>query len=400
MALAHYQLMNKNTPVLSFEYNLDEHKAVRITGIDQAEAAPFGLVDRRGDISKAELNYWWRHRAIPASRAQIKRLLENLQLDSTLELAEKSFGLSLSDRYWLNDLDDPKTWDAVNFFDNDFSDDLGFLTLGQDSAGSSPDAPDYKSVALSSPNSTLGGDLLKKWKIIDGQRVLLKSGVGFVNQEPYNEMIATQLHERLMEPGKFTPYWLFEDGRRVYSACGNMLGPDEELVAAWDLIRNVKQPNNLSDLRFYVRRCEDVGLDGDAVMDALAKMFAGDFVLANRDRHYRNFGVIRNVETLEVTRLAPVFDTGSCLWSDAEFLDVPGDFLYMAKPFKAAGMRPEDQLRLFEGHFDWLDVAKLADFPDEVRAILSRNPNIPEHRIEHIARAVEQKIDLLGRIAK
>ena len=40
MALAHYQLMNKNTPVLSFEYNLDEHKAVRITGIDQAEAAP------------------------------------------------------------------------------------------------------------------------------------------------------------------------------------------------------------------------------------------------------------------------------------------------------------------------------------------------------------------------
>ena len=179
-----------------------------------------------------------------------------------------------------------------------------------------------------------------------------------------------------------------------------MLGPDEELVAAWDLIRNVKQPNNLSDLRFYVRRCEDVGLDGDAVMDALAKMFAGDFVLANRDRHYRNFGVIRNVETLEVTRLAPVFDTGSCLWSDAEFLDVPGDFLYMAKPFKAAGMRPEDQLRLFEGHFGWLDVAKLADFTDEVRAILSRNPNIPEHRIERIARAVEQKIDLLGRIAK
>ncbi len=102
--------------------------------------------------------------------------------------------------------------------------------------------------------------MLKKWKIIDGQRVLLKSGVGFVNQEPYNEMIATQLHERLMEPGKFTPYWLFEDGRRVYSACGNMLGPDEELVAAWDLIRNVKQPNNLSDLRFYVRRCEDMGL--------------------------------------------------------------------------------------------------------------------------------------------
>ncbi|MFR3091910.1 MAG: hypothetical protein ACLTMP_09455 [Eggerthella lenta] len=69
---------------------------------------------------QAELNYWWRHRAIPP-RAQIKRLLENLQLESTLVLAEKSFGLSLSDRYWLNDEDDPTSWGAVNFFDNDFS---------------------------------------------------------------------------------------------------------------------------------------------------------------------------------------------------------------------------------------------------------------------------------------
>ena len=400
MAVARYVLMNKNTPVLAFEYDLDEHKAVRVTRTENLDAAPVGLTDRHGEISKHQVNYWWHHRAIPASRAHVKRLLENLRLDSTLVLAERSFGLSLSDRYWLNDEDDPKTWDAVNFFDNDFTDDLGFLTLGQDSQGSSPDAPDYARVSLSSPNSTLGGDLLKKWKIIDGQRVLLKSGIGFVNQEPYNEVIATELHRRLMEPGEFTPYWLFEDGRRVYSACGNLLGDDEELVAGWDVIRNVKQPNNLSDLQFYVRRCTDFGLDADKVMTQLAKMFACDFVLANRDRHYRNFGVIRNVETLEVTRLAPVFDTGSCLWSDAEFLDVPGDFLYMAKPFKAAGMRPEDQLRLFEGHFGWLDVAKLADFTDEVRAILSRNPNIPEHRIERIARAVEQKIDLLGRIAK
>ena len=232
VTLAHYVLMNKNTPVLSFDYDLGDHKAVRIREVFAPEAAPFGFVDRRGDISKAELNYWWRHRAIPASRAHVKRLLENLQLESTLVLAEKSFGLSLSDRYWLNDEDDPASWDAVNFFDNDFSDDLGFLTLGQDLAGSSPDAPDYRTVSLSSPNSTLGGDLLKKWKIVNGERVLLKSGVGFVNQEPYNEVAATALHRRFMEPGEFTPYTLFEDGRRVYSACPNLLGPDEELVAA------------------------------------------------------------------------------------------------------------------------------------------------------------------------
>ena len=400
VTLAHYVLMNKNTPVLSFDYDLGDHKAVRIREVFAPEAAPFGFVDRRGDISKAELNYWWRHRAIPASRAHVKRLLENLQLESTLVLAEKSFGLSLSDRYWLNDEDDPASWDAVNFFDNDFSDDLGFLTLGQDLAGSSPDAPDYRTVSLSSPNSTLGGDLLKKWKIVNGERVLLKSGVGFVNQEPYNEVAATALHRRLMEPGEFTPYTLFEDGRRVYSACTNLLGPDEELVAAWDVIRNVKQPNNLSDLRFYVKHLEDLGLDADATMTSLAKMFAGDFVLANRDRHYRNFGIIRNVETLEVTGIAPVFDSGSCLWSDAEFLEVPGDFLYMAKPFKMNGMKPVDQLRLFDGYFDWFDPVMLDGYPEEVGAILSQNPNIPERRVATIVDAVRSKVDLLTRIAR
>ena len=400
MAVARYVLMNKNTPVLAFEYDLDEHKAVRVTRTENLDAAPVGLADRHGEISKHQVNYWWHHRSIPASRAHVKRLLENLRLDSTLVLAEQSLGLSLSDRYWLNDEDDPKTWDAVNFFDNDFTDDLGFLTLGQDFQGSSPDTPDYASVSLSSPNSTLGGDLLKKWKIIDSKRVLLKSGIGFVNQEPYNEVIATELHRRLMTPGEFTPYWLFEDGRRVYSACGNLLGEDEELVAAWDVIRNVKQPSNLSDLQFYVRCCADRGLDADEVMTTLSKMFACDFVLANRDRHYRNFGVIRNVETLEVTHLAPVFDTGSCLWSNAELLEVPGDFLYRAKPFKNDGMRPADQVALFDGYFGWFDAAALDGFPEAVADILGKNPNIPERRVATIVDQVRRKIAVLERIAR
>ena len=398
--MARYVLMNKNTPVLAFEYDLERHEAVRITRVENPAFAPMGMFDRRGEVSKRELNYWWRHRAIPASRAQIDRLLGNLKLESTLVLAEKSFGLSLSDCYWINDEDDPKDWADINFFDNDFTDDLGFLTLGQDSAGSSPGSPDYARIDLSSPNSTLGGDLLKKWKIVDGNRVLLKAGVGFVNQEPYNEVAATDLHARLMQPGEFTPYRLFEDARRVYSACDNLLGPDEELIAAWDVIRNVKQPNNFSDLRFLVSRYEALGLAGDAVMVQLAKMFACDFVLANRDRHYRNFGVVRNVETLKVTRIAPVFDTGSCLWSNAELLDAPIDFEYMAKPFKLRGMRPADQVELFCGWFDWLDASALAGYPERVAEILGANPNIPERRIDTVARQVRKNVETLLAIAR
>ena len=398
--MARYVLMNKNAPVLAFEYDTEAHAATRITCIENPEYAPVGLFDQRGNVSRRDLNDWWRHRAIPASRAQIGRLLENLKLESTIVLAEKSFGLSLSDRYWINDEDNPQRWDDINFFDNDFTDDLGFLTLGQDSGGSSPDAPDYSRVNLSSPNGTLGGDLLKKWKISDGRRVLLKAGVGAFNQEPYNEVLATALHGRCMAPGEFTPYELVEDARRIYSACDNFLGPDEELVPAYDVIRAVKKPNGLSDLQLLVKRYGDLGLDAGYAMEQLAKMFTCDFVLANRDRHYRNFGVIRNVETLEVTRIAPVFDTGSCLWSDVGLLELPIDFEYRAKPFKAAGMRPEEQVALFAGHFRWFDAGMLEGFAGQIRDVLGANPNIPGQRIETVARAVEDRMALLPRIAR
>lgn len=384
--MARFRLMNRDYPVLEFEYDLESHMVTRIGTITDAAHAPLGLFDERGHVSKRELNYWWRHRAIPDSREQVDRLLENLRLDSTLELAERNFGLSLSDRYWIDDVDAPQRWEDINFFDNDFSDDLGILTLGQDSS-TSMERPDYARVNLTSPNSTVGGDLRKKWKIIDGKRVLVKSGVGFANQEPYNEVVATELHRRLLEPGTYTEYRLLVEDRRVYSACDNILRDDEELVSAYDLIRRRKQRNSESDLMFYVRCCEELGIHD--VMDGLARMFACDYVLANRDRHWRNFGVMRDVETLRGTRLAPIFDTGSCLWSDVPQLELPIDFNYTAKPFKYNGMRPYDQLQLFVGHLSWVNEKVLADFCDCVGDVLGTNPNIAPMRLDAIVRRVQ-----------
>ena len=152
MKMAEYTLMNKNHPVVSFRYDRDIHAVVKIVDVHDLRYAPVALADSKGIVTRRALNDWWR-RAIPASRHQIQQLLDSLNLNSTLELAEENFGLSLSDRYWINDSKNPLKWEDVNFFDNDFTDDLGMLTLGQKSSGN----PN-----LMSPNSTLGGDLNKK----------------------------------------------------------------------------------------------------------------------------------------------------------------------------------------------------------------------------------------------
>lgn len=173
----------------------------------------------------------------------------------------------------------------------------------------------------------------------NGRRVLVKSGVGVFNQEPYNEVIAAELHRRL--PDTFVEYRMITEDRRTYCVCDNFLESDEELVSSWDLIRGRKQRNSESDFMFYVRCCEELGLMH--AMYGLARMFGCGHVLASRDRRWRNFGIMRDMETLRATRLAPIFDTGSCLWSDAIEFELTIDYRYVGKPFKRDGMRPEEQ---------------------------------------------------------
>lgn len=113
-----YTLMNKNRPVLDFLYNLDTHHVVKILKRRELDFAPPAILDMKGNPTRAALDGWWLRRAIPASRAQIQRLIAELHVDSTLALAEKNFGLSLSDRYWINDPENPQNWDDINFFGN------------------------------------------------------------------------------------------------------------------------------------------------------------------------------------------------------------------------------------------------------------------------------------------
>ena len=56
--MARYTLMNKNTPVLDFEYDLEAHLATRITAVHSPAHAPFGFFDERGNVVKKDLNYW------------------------------------------------------------------------------------------------------------------------------------------------------------------------------------------------------------------------------------------------------------------------------------------------------------------------------------------------------
>ena len=61
--------------------------------------------------------------------------------------------------------------------------------------------------------------------------------------------------------------------------------------------------------------CAAHGLD---VREDVEKMLVVDYLMANFDRHWNNFGVLIDSESREWLRAAPVFDTGESLWCDRE----------------------------------------------------------------------------------
>ena len=82
-----------------------------------------------------------------------------------------------------------------------------------------------------------------------------------------------------------------------------------------------------------MRLSKDVSLGSDP--NDTSKMIVCDGLPANTDRHLRNFGFIRNTDTLE-WRFAPLFDSGNSLRYDKDEGQVAAnDRTFVSRPFEA-----------------------------------------------------------------
>ncbi len=380
--LRKYTLMSKNYPVLDFEYDEGAQKFLTARTIHDPARTPIGLLSpREAFVTGAALSNWWHHRIIPTQRHGIKAKLKQLGFEDYAQLAFASLGFSLTDQYWVRPASAPELkWEDLNFFTNPF--DEAWVESESD------DELWLASVGLHSPDNTSDGMLPKRWICEDGKRILLKGGSGIGRQEPFNEVVATALHRRVLQPHEFVPYELRQLQDRWVSACECFVQPNEEFIPAWHIMQSVKKSNNDNDFTHLLKCCERIGAPG--MKEAIAKTLLTDYVLANEDRHFRNFGVVRNVDTLEM-RPGPIFDTGSCLWFDTDFFALQHhNYKYKSKPFYEL---PQRQLLLFED-FAWCDGAALDGFAQEAAEILQQS-DLPAERVELVARGIERQIENL-----
>lgn len=382
-----YTLMHKNIAVADIDIDETLGGISKIRGIISKEHLPVGVVrmQRQNEtIDRFAFNQWWTGRSIPASRMGLSDMLDTLGIASSNLLLTKCLGLSLSDHYWIRPYESNMLWEDVNFFDNGFSDDIGDLLFGTNGKNSGFD--------LSSPDNTSDGNLKKRWKIIDGKRCLLKSGSNPYSQQTFNEVIASKIMERLgIDHVPYSVTWINDE---PYSVCEDFVTKDTELISAWRVLQLRTKANLESEYLHYVNICRELGID---IVSSLDKMIVLDYIIANEDRHFNNFGLLRDANTLEWIGAAPIFDSGTSLWYDRLTSRIPINGVN-CKPFKKTH---GEQIKLVSS-LEWFEASKLDGIEDEILEVFSDDKAaqyIDTERAKTIAAEVRNRIEVVESMA-
>lgn len=381
-------LMNKNEEVLVAEYN-DALKVFteiyEIKNIDYAPLILFNNYSKDKNITPI-LTDWFKGRGIPSWRDDLDLLLAKLNITSSFELLDKAFGLSLSDQYWVKPTDSNIQYKDINFFEHDFEDsEFTNATFGNELDSSTK-------ISLISPNNTTDGRLKKTWVIENGKRYLLKGGFKNEVMQPFNEVLASMICERL--GFDHVCYTLDVVNDKVVSKCECFINTDTELIPAHQILQGLIEKENAYEE--YIKILEDKGINN--VREKLENMFILDYLILNEDRHLNNFGIIRDVNTLKWIDIAPIFDNGQSLnildYNDCELvINGQGRFFHSVLDFDLIISKIKDIKRI--------DLSKLDDVVLKFEEVLHKYQEITkmtDRRINNICTLLMSRINKLRRI--
>ena len=183
---------------------------------------------------------WWNKRAVPLNQGKIKEILEQQGVSCPEAYLVKNLGLSLTDFYWIRQLESGLTWKMVSFYQNEFRGNLEIA--GKRASVSNGSTLTY------TPDSTLQGALEKSWSLLDHERYLLKGNRDAYSTESINEAFASQLH-KMQEYDNYASYELMKiKGAKYDYGCyvKAFTSEQKELVSAYAVVTSEKQRNGKS----------------------------------------------------------------------------------------------------------------------------------------------------------
>lgn len=315
---------------------------------------------------------WLERRVIPKNRTYVDEILKTLGLshNDTKGIIDVCKGLSLNDSYWVVPDGFEGTFAQYNLYENRFSEMLALVAYT--GAGQS------KQAFTTSPELTTNGMLPKAWRYIENDGIYLykggTSGASNAGREPYCEYYASQIAETMRLNAV---HYELENWKGITaSKCALFTSRDVSYIP---IGRIVKSGGIQKCLEYY----DSMGKD---FAEQIRSMLVFDALIYNEDRHFGNFGVLRDNHTGEVIAPAPIFDNGLSLFCYAGRDDIPNLAEYAKTRSNPYNISFEEVCAEVMGAKQKEQLRRMIGFK------FKRHPsvNLPE---EHLA-AIEQQLEL------
>lgn len=383
-----YYLMHRNDVVTGLELEPVSGSIIKISKKQNKDLLPPGA-----GVSSDMLKRWWKNRAVPIEQGNIEKILKDNDISTTQAYLTVNYGVSLIDHYWIKPVESGLKWEEVNLFTNPFRDEMAEIQFGEREtlSGISIGTGLY-------PGASAQGELQKKWILSGKKRCLIKGNYGSSCQQSLNEVMSSKLHRKqgnmpfvIYEPCKInTP-----DGKGVGCICENFAGENYEFIPALDVVNSEKKRNEKSEYEHFISVCEKNGLSEEKTRPFLEYQIMTDFLITNTDRHFNNFGVLRDTRTLRYIEMAPIFDSGNSMFWRNPSLPLSDNLLEISV---SSFRKREVDLLQYVTEKSIVDLNNILS-KEELLEIYSYSKCM-EERLKGIVKGYERKAELLEKFQK
>ena len=374
-----YELRLYDAALLTFDLASDE--AVGYSASITNVGEPRKLLPLDLDLTGDGVMKWLEHRVIPKNRTFVEEILGafGLSVGNTKGIIDVCKGLSLNDSYWIVPQGFEGRFADCNLYENRFSEILALVAytgVTQSDAAFS-----------TSPELTTNGMLPKAWRFIEGEGIYLYKGgtSGYANtgKEPYCEFYASQVAAAM---NLDAVHYDLENWKGILASKCKLF---TDIDTAFIPIGRIVKSGGLGAVTKYYDEL------GGKFADAVRDMLVFDALTYNEDRHFGNFGLLRDNRTGEIVAPAPIFDNGISLFSLAMKDDYADLDKYAKTRFPAyGGTTFEGICRTFMTTRQIEKLRKMLNFS------FTRHPklNLPEQHLaaieKHLRKRASQLIGL------
>jgi hypothetical protein len=317
-----YELRLYDATLLSFRLEEKGIEGLRATILsideEQRELLPLGMPLTDDGVLK-----WLEWRVIPKNREFVDEILKTLGLSpgNTKGIIDVCKGLSLNDCYWVVPYGFEGSFAQYNLYENRFSEVLALVAYTGVGQG--------HEAFTTSPELTTNGMLPKAWRFIENDGIYLykggSSGAANTGNEPYSEFYACQVAEAM---GLDAVRYGLENWKGILASKCRLFC---DINTAFTPIGRIVRSGGLKACLDYYQTL------GDDFAESIRSMLVFDAVVYNEDRHFGNFGVLRDNHSGAISAPAPLFDHGLSLFNYAMPDDIANLDAYAKSRYPAYG---------------------------------------------------------------